>query len=126
MKFIVMFLVLISLSNIDRGNADWITYVSKDKSFKIKFPFQPAEQQMVPQVGTQGSLLIACNPEIKTDDNVVYWIMVTDYSPDKISSDFPKEAQEKFIKIQASVMIGLIGKALSEEKIILKITMVFI
>jgi hypothetical protein len=115
-----MFLVIISLSNIDINNADWITYVSKDKSFKIKFPNQPVEQQTGPQFGTLGGLLIAFNPGINTDDNVVYYISVTDYPSDKISSDFPKEVQDKFIKTQASVLIRLIGKPLSEEKITFK------
>ena len=67
--------------------------------------------------GNLGSKLITYNPKKGTDDNQVYWLNVTDYPPDKINSDFSVDKQEQFLKIQASVIIMLIGKTLSEENI---------
>jgi hypothetical protein len=117
MKSLIIVLSIVSLLFINKSNPDWITYISKDKSFKIKFPAQPVEQQMPPQFGTMGSLLIACSPEKGKDDNAIYWLNVTDFPPDKINSDLAKDVQDKFIKTQASSIIRMVGNVLSEENI---------
>jgi hypothetical protein len=59
MKSLLIILMSMSLLTIDKSNQDWITYISKDKTFKVKFPIQPVEQQMAAQYGNLGSLLIA-------------------------------------------------------------------
>jgi hypothetical protein len=52
-----------------------------------------------------------------SDDNGIYWLRITDYPTEKISSDFSKREQEKFLRLEASTLIMMIGKQLSEERI---------
>lgn len=98
-------------------SSEWITYTGKDSTFRIKYPTQPNEKKSAPKYGDLGSMLISYNPEKGSDDNKVYWLNVIDYPPDQINSDFSVDKQEQFLKIQASVLIMMIGKILSEENI---------
>jgi len=116
MKRIVTFMAFL-LCSYFCISSDWITYTGKDSTFRISYPNQPEEQTSAPRYGNLGSKLITYNPKKGTDDNQVYWLNVTDYPPDKINSDFSVDKQEQFLKIQASVIIMLIGKTLSEENI---------
>ncbi len=113
MKSASLPVIVAALVCISFMNADWITYTGKDGLFKIKFPGQPKELTSAPRYGNLGSMLISFNPEKNTDENLVYWLNVTDYPEDKISSD--KDKQEQFLTTQASVLIMMIGKVLSEE-----------
>lgn len=101
------------------GQNGWVIYTGENGEFELSFPKQPTVQYLGANYGTLGGTIVSYTPIDSIGSSNQYVLMVSEYPPDTINSRLDVNIQKVILRIKASAMIGMIGKVISEEYVML-------